>query len=44
MIQSLQRRFGLSEIQANVIFYQLQRHFSNNVKNSRVPSDLEDDS
>jgi hypothetical protein len=41
MIQSLKERFGLSEIQAHVIFYQLQNHFLKNTKNDQVYSDQE---
>jgi len=42
MILSLQERFGLSSIQANVIFYQLQEHFSRKSKTSHVFSDMEE--
>ena len=39
VILNLQKRFGLSEIQANVIFYHLQEHFAKNnhenIKNSQ---------
>ncbi|MGD8707887.1 MAG: hypothetical protein PVI88_04305 [Nitrosopumilaceae archaeon] len=32
MIQHLQERFGLSKIQASVIYFQLQEHFKNEKK------------
>ncbi len=33
MIQYLQDRFGLSIIQASVIYYRLERHFTKDGKN-----------
>jgi ribosomal protein S17E len=30
MIQHLQNRFGLSKVQASVIFFKLQEHFTKN--------------
>ena len=38
MILNLQKRFGLSEVQANVIFYHLQKHFTKNNQESRGES------
>lgn len=38
MIKNLQERFGLSEIQANVIYFQLQEHFANEAKTTRTRS------
>jgi hypothetical protein len=32
MIQHLQDRFGLSKVKANVIYFQLQRHFTKDDK------------
>jgi hypothetical protein len=32
MIQHLQERFGLSKVQASVIYFQLQKHFENEKK------------
>lgn len=32
MIQNLQKRFGLSKVQASVIYFQLQKHFKNEGK------------
>ena len=42
MILSLQERFGLSSVQASVIFYQLQEHFSRKSKTSHGFSDMEE--
>ena len=35
VILDLQNRFGLSEIQANVIYFQLQEHFTKDSMNLR---------
>jgi hypothetical protein len=45
VILDLQNRFGLSEIQANVIYFQLQEHFTKNNMNLRQdqPDSKEED-
>jgi len=43
VILNLQKRFGLSEVQANVIFYHLQNHFTkNNIKSNEDSTNSQD--